>query len=540
MLVLGPAIARVCEECPERTALADGVRNALSGPDTMAPMPLPRLATSTAAPSELEVDVLVVGIAPTSAQGTPPHGVAVVGIDDGVLSSVAETLGMLGLTGAVDETLRLPAPLGIAASSILVVGMGRAPHTLDGLRDAAGTATRTLSGVARVGIALPAASPADVQAVLEGAAIGAYRFTAYRSGETTAGIESIVLATKADGVERATEVATVTADAVALVRDLVNTPPNDLYPASFVERARAAIGELPIEVEEWGPSELEAGGFGGILGVGKGSSRPPRLLAVRYRRDTEAPHVAIVGKGITFDSGGLSLKPPAGMVGMKYDMTGAATALAAIIASARLGVETRMTAWLCLAENMPSSTAMRPNDVLTIRGGTTVEVLNTDAEGRLVMADGLVAASEEHPDAIIDVATLTGAARVALGERYAGLMGDDDLVQQVLAAAQDTGELVWPMPLPAELRALLKSDVADISNARMGNAGAGMLLAGVFLREFVGRASADADAPRIPWAHLDIAGPANNSGAPFGHTPKGPSGVTVRLLIRLAERFATK
>ncbi|OYX53119.1 MAG: hypothetical protein B7Y93_08110 [Micrococcales bacterium 32-70-13] len=200
----------------------------------------------------------------------------------------------------------------------------------------------------------------------------------------------------------------------------------------------------------------------------------------------------------------------------------------------------RLTAWLCLAENMPSSTAMRPNDVLTIRGGTTVEVLNTDAEGRLVMADGLVAASEERPDAIVDVATLTGAARVALGERYAGLMGDDALVERVRAAAADTGELVWPMPLPAELRPLLKSDVADIANAKPGSTAAGMLLAGVFLREFVGRSGDEADAPRIPWAHLDIAGPANNPGAPFGYTPKGPSGVTVRLLVRLAEGFAAK
>ena len=228
------------------------------------------------------------------------------------------------------------------------------------------------------------------------------------------------------------------------------------------------------------------------------------------------------------------------MVGMKYDMTGAATALAAVVAAARRALPVRITAWLCLAENLPSSTAMRPNDVLTIRGGTTVEVLNTDAEGRLVLADGLAIASEEHPDAIVDVATLTGAARIALGERYAGLMGDDALVDEVRAAAADTGELVWPMPLPSELRPLLKSDVADIANAKPGSTAAGMLLAGVFLREFVGRVSDEPDAPRIPWAHLDIAGPANNPGTPFGYTPKGPSGVMVRLLVRLAERLAAK
>lgn len=296
-----------------------------------------------------------------------------------------------------------------------------------------------------------------------------------------------------------------------------------------------------LKVEVLDQKAVEKLGMGSFLAVAKGSTEPLRFIVARYEgaAKTVAP-VVLVGKGITFDSGGLSLKPAAAMVGMKYDMTGAATTLAAVIAAARLGLPTRVTAWLCLAENLPSSTAMRPNDVLTIRGGTTVEVLNTDAEGRLVMADGLAAASEERPDAIVDVATLTGAARVALGERYAGLMGDDVLVEEVRAAAADSGELVWPMPLPAELRPLLKSDVADIANAKPGSTAAGMLLAGVFLREFVGRTGDEPDAPRIPWAHLDIAGPANNPGSPYGYTPKGPSGVMVRLLVRLAERLAAK
>lgn len=498
-------------------------------------MASPALSVSTRPPAELEGDALVVGIVPAG-----DDGVAVIGIETGPLATFAEGLRMLGLTGAVDETARVPAPAGVAASSILVIGLGRAPLTPETLRAAAGTAARALGSADRVVLALPTTTAADVQAVLEGAAMGGYRFSGYRSSEPTAGTTTIELATQVDGAESAAQVATATASAVALVRDLVNTPPNDLYPASFVERAREAAAGLPLEFDEWGPDELRAGGFGGILGVGQGSSRPPRLLAVRYRRESTDTHLAIVGKGITFDSGGLSLKPAAAMVGMKYDMTGAATALAAIIAAARLGLPVRLTAWLCLAENMPSSTAMRPNDVLTIRGGTTVEVLNTDAEGRLVLADGLVAASEERPDAIVDVATLTGAARVALGERYAGLMGDDALVDEVRAAAADSGELVWPMPLPAELRPLLKSDVADIANAKPGSTAAGMLLAAVFLREFVGRTGDEADAPRIPWAHLDIAGPANNPAAPFGYTPKGPSGVMVRLLVRLAERFSTK
>lgn len=505
----------------------------------MAAMPVPSLQCHSSDPSTLEVDALVVGIAPSA------EGVQTVGLAPGALAALSDQFGMLGLTGALDETARIPAPEGVSASSILVVGLGRGPLNAEALRSAAGTAARALSSVERVGIALPTTSPADVQAVLEGAALGAYRYLVHPGSSTpptttTTTTSSVTLSTTVEGATRAAEVAEITSQAVTLVRDLVTTPPNFLHPEAFVERALEAIGELPIDVQVWEVDELEAGGFGGILGVGQGSARPPRLVALRYRHDATTPHLALVGKGITFDSGGLSLKPAAGMVGMKYDMTGAATVLATMVAAARLGVETRLTGWLCLAENMPSGTALRPNDVITMRGGTTVEVLNTDAEGRLVMADGLAAAGEEQPDAIVDVATLTGAARVALGERYAGLMGDGDLVAQLQSAAADTGELVWHMPLPSELRALLKSDVADIANAKPGNTAAGMLLAGVFLREFVARRGEGDDAPRIPWAHLDIAGPANNANAPYGYTPKGSSGTMVRLLVRLAEGFATK
>jgi leucyl aminopeptidase len=293
-----------------------------------------------------------------------------------------------------------------------------------------------------------------------------------------------------------------------------------------------------VDVTIWDEKALEADGFGGILGVGLGSTRGPRLVKVSYAPTGAARHLALVGKGITFDTGGLSLKPPTGMVGMKYDMTGAATVLAVTLAAARLALPVRLTAWLCIAENMPSGSALRPNDVLRIRGGRTVEVLNTDAEGRLVMADGLVAASEEQPDAIVDVATLTGAAMVALGTRYAGVMGDDALVQKVVSAATDAGELVWPMPLPGELRASLNSEIADIANANPGNTAGGMLLAGVFLQEFVGTTGEGESATRIPWAHLDIAGPAKGPAAPYGFTGKGPTGVTVRALLRLAEDFS--
>lgn len=491
-------------------------------------MPVPSLALSADTATTIDADVLVVGLEPT-AEG----GVRALGTLGEPLAGWAAGLGSAGLTASPEETSRHLPPAGVRASSIVTVGLGRLERTPDTLRLVAGAAARASATASRVAIALPAESDADALALLEGAALGAYRY-AGRAGAPS-GISEVVLlgASTSPGI---VDRAQASADAVALVRDLVATPPNLLGPSDLAARARSAAAALPIEVEELTEVELREGGYGGILGVGQGSARPPRLVVLRYDGGS-GRHLALVGKGITFDSGGLSLKPPASMVGMKYDMTGAATVLAATIAIAQLGLPVKVTTWLPIAENLPSGTALRPNDVITIRGGTTVEVLNTDAEGRLILADALAAASEENPDAIVDVATLTGAARVALGERYVGLMGDDEVVEQVRLAAGASGELVWPMPMPAELRPLLSTDVADIANAKPGSPAAGMLLAAVFLREFVGQRGDEPDASRIPWAHLDIAGAANNNGAPYGYTPKGASGVMVRTLISLAEGF---
>jgi leucyl aminopeptidase len=302
-------------------------------------------------------------------------------------------------------------------------------------------------------------------------------------------------------------------------------PPNFLNPASFVDHVTSLLKGSAVQSEVLEEQALRDQGFGGITAVGKGSQNPPRLMILRYAPAKPSRHIALVGKGITFDSGGLSLKAPNAMVGMKYDMTGAAVMAATTLAAAALGGPAAITAYLCLAENMPSGSASRPNDVITIKGGKTVEILNTDAEGRLVMADGLQLASAEKPDLIIDIATLTGAARIALGERYAGLMGTDEAIAEVSEAARKTGEKVWAMPLPSELRSLLNSDVADIANAKPGEVLGGMLLAGVFLQEFVGEG--------IPWAHLDIAGPANNSQGAFGYTPKGASGALTRSILEV-------
>jgi leucyl aminopeptidase len=496
-------------------------------------MTVPALRLSTDTATTVTADLVVLGVA------AGKDGPTLL-TDNEAFSSIAASLGAIGATGGVDELLRIPAPEGVAAS-IALVGLGSEPLSPNSLRYAAGTAGRRLRGVMTLALELPTSSTADVAAVLEGAAIGAYSYNRYRSAPKPNSLpaqEIVVITAVTDDVALVTRATTI-ATAIGSVRDLVNAPASDLYPETFVDAVLERAEGLPVTVEVFDEVALAEGGFGGILGVGQGSIRPPRLIKIAYTPDHalsghELKHLAIVGKGITFDSGGLSLKPASSMVGMKDDMTGAATAMAVVFAAAELSVATRLTAWLCVAENMPSGSAVRPNDVLTIRGGTTVEVLNTDAEGRIVMADGLVAASEEFPDAIVDVATLTGAQRVALGERYSGVMGDDTLVASVIAAAQTTGELMWAMPLPGELRAGLNSDVADIANARMGNTAGGMMLAGVFLREFVGP-QRNAEDGKIPWAHLDIAAPAYNTGSPHGFTGKGPTGVSVRTLLALAE-----
>jgi leucyl aminopeptidase len=492
-------------------------------------MTTPELSVSSTPALEIEADVLVLGVAKGD------DGVRVLGGDLGL----GIPLDTIGVTGAQDELRWIPSGSG-KATSFALIGLGAAQPTADSLRYAAGSAARQLRGIASIAFALPAETDEKVLAVLEGAAIGAYAYTEYRSStleSTKLPASRIVVLSDTPNGGKLVERATAVAEAMHTVRDLVNAPPSDLYPETFAAAAVELAANRDVEIDVLAEDELLAGGYGGILGVGQGSSRGPRMVKLSYRPASAGAHLALVGKGITFDSGGLSLKPPASMVGMKYDMTGAATVLAVVLAIARLELPVRVTGWLCLAENLPSGTAIRPNDILRIRGGKTVEVLNTDAEGRLVLADGLVAASEEQPDAIIDVATLTGAARVALGNRFSGVMGDRDLVDRVVASGDRTGEQLWAMPIPDEVRPLLNSDVADIANAKPGETGAGMLMAASFLREFVGTTGEGDEKRAIPWAHIDIAGPANNGAAGWGFTGKGPTGVTVRALIELAEDF---
>jgi len=495
-------------------------------------MAAPTLSITRTAPATADAEILVLGVHKT------PDGPRLA-TEDPALASIAAALSQVGATGAADELRRLPSP-GDGAP-IALIGLGSAPTTSDALRTAAGSAARQLKGIERLAISLPVASAADAAAVLEGAGIGAYAYTGYRVdslGTTKTPADDIVIHLPADlAADDAGLIARATAlvTAVHTVRDLVNTPPSDLYPQTLAAAAVDLAQGLPVEVEVLDEAALADGGYGGILAVGSGSPRGPRLVTLRYAPAGATMHLSLVGKGITFDSGGLSLKPPASMVGMKYDMTGSVTVLAVTLAVARLGLPIRITARMCIAENMPSGTAVRPNDVLRMRGGTTVEVLNTDAEGRLVLADGLVAASEEQPDAIIDVATLTGAARTAMGERVIPIMGDEELSRRVIAAGAEVGETLWAMPLPAELRTMLDSDVADIANGRPGQTVGGMLVAGLFLQHFIGKRGDESDADSIPWAHLDIAGAANNPGGGYGMNGKGPTGVAVRTLLALAE-----
>ncbi|MBP1300514.1 leucyl aminopeptidase [Curtobacterium sp. 1310] len=490
----------------------------------------PTLSTTTSTPSDVDADVLVLGVRSGTDGGAPTIAPSAAG----ALDALADLdLGSVGVTGAKDQLVRLPGT-GVAAAGIALVGLGATVDAAS-VRAAAGSAVRQLPQAASIALALPADSAELVDAALEGAALGSYAFTRHKGTGTTAparGDQRIAVVAPADTAADATVRPAIVADAAALVRDLVNTAAGDLGPADVADVAVAQAEGLPLTVEVLDEQQLEEQGFGGILGVGRGSERPPRLVVVRYEPSSASKHIALVGKGITFDSGGLSLKPAASMLGMKTDMTGAATVLAATIAAARLGLDTKVTAWLCLAENMPSGSATRPGDVLTLKNGKTVEVTNTDAEGRLVLGDGMVAASLEQPDALVDVATLTGAQVVALGDRTTGLMGSDDLVARVRAVADAVAEPIWPMPLPEELDARLASDVADMVNATVGNPAGGMLLAGKFLERFVGDG--------VPWAHLDIAGPSEHKGGGYGWLGKGATGVMVRTLIGLAEELQSR
>ncbi|GAA3736123.1 leucyl aminopeptidase [Salinactinospora qingdaonensis] len=489
------------------------------------------LSVITDSPTSLDVDAVIVGYHNGADGPRPASGAHAV--DSAFTGGLAAALSLLGASGALEEVHTVPGMGAIQAPIVVAVGLGAAEDggaTTDTLARAAGAALRSLEGKSRVALALPAETAEQAGAVGLGALLGNYSFDRYRKDDKTARrTGTLLLVSSASGAAAAAERATVLAASVGLARDLVNTAPADLSPQDLAATAEEVAATHGLEVETLDERALAEGGYGGLTGVGQGSAQPPRLVRLAYSHPGAEHTVAFVGKGITFDSGGLSLKPAASMEWMKSDMGGAAAVLAAMRAIAELAPKVNVVAYLATAENMPSGTAQRPSDVLTIYGGTTVEVRNTDAEGRLVMADALVRAHEDQPDLIVDVATLTGAQLVALGSRVFGVMAnDDDVRARVVTAAEEADEAAWPMPLPEELRKGLDSPVADIANVANDRWG-GMLSAGVFLKEFI--------AEGVHWAHLDIAGPAFNQGQPYGHTPKGGTGAAARTLVRIVESY---
>ncbi|GAA0325312.1 leucyl aminopeptidase [Actinoallomurus spadix] len=489
------------------------------------------LSLANAQSASLDVDAVVVGVVTDDSGPALAPGAA--GVDEAFQGRLVDALSGLGAAGKPGEVTKIPTFGNLAAPLVVAVGLGES-YDAEALRRAAGAALRSLAGSGSVTVLLPAATAEEVAAVATGALLGNYAYLNYRTGDgDKRPVSDITVVTEADTnaeVQGALDRARTIAEAVSLVRDLVNAPPSDLNPEALADTARQVGEEAGLSVEVLDEKALVEGGYGGIVGVGQGSVNPPRLVRLAYEHPEATKTVAFVGKGITFDSGGLSLKPSEAMDWMKSDMGGAGAVLGALKAIAALGPKVKVVGYLAIAENMPSGTAQRPSDVLTIYGGKTVEVLNTDAEGRLVMADAIVRAGEDEPDLIVDVATLTGAQLVALGTRTAGVMAnDDDVREMVVGAAGRAGESAWPMPLPEELRKGLDSAVADIANIS-GERWGGMLVAGIFLKEFV--------PDGVRWAHLDIAGPSFNQGQPYGYTPKGGTGAAVRTLVQVAEDLA--
>ncbi len=496
---------------------------------------MPTFVYSTDPPASVRTDILVLPVYEGPEAG--PGVKDVKGTDLLALYAEAKLKGKRG------EPLLIPntGGLGVAARSVLLVGVGkRREVTTDSLRRALGRVAPQLAKRRTMATTFPqllGRSPEEaVQATVEGLLLGSYRFDRYKSGKDEDQPEKPALRTVTvlgsprwtgravvQNLEESIARGDIVSDAVAWARDLVNTPAGDLTPQVLAGYAVQMAKEVGLESKVWTEPELRRGKFGGILGVGQGSANPPRMIELKYRGgpSSQAP-IALSGKGITFDSGGLSIKDASQMEWMKSDMAGAASILAAMKALARLKPNVNVIAAIPSSENMPSGSAIRPGDVLTHRGGKTSEVVNTDAEGRLVLADALAYLAESKPRVIIDTATLTGACMVALGRDIYGVFGNDsDLIRDILAAGEAVGEPGWELPLYRDYRRLIRSHVADVRNAGKDRWG-GAITAALFLAEFVGD---------IPWAHLDVAGPAFPEKA-GDYWPNGATGVPARTLVQ--------
>jgi leucyl aminopeptidase len=488
--------------------------------------------TLSASPVDrVQADLLAVPVGAGRALG--PGAEAVDAAIDGELAAFMAEADFDGKPG---QTLAVPTRGRLRVAAAMLVGVGAFDEvTTDGVRRAAAAVARKATKAPSVATTLVDLADAAgieraaaAQALAEGFVLGSYQFLKYKGNGDATRLAKVVVVGRANArVEAALERGATVSAAVTWARDMVNEPSGAKSPAAFADAAKKLLRGKGVTVKVMTEAELKAEGLGGVVGVGQGSGNPPRLVKATYSPPGKKGSVAFVGKGVVFDSGGLSLKTSSGMETMKIDMSGAAAVLAAMSVLKDLDVKAKVTAYVPMVENMPSGTAIRPGDVLKIRNGKTVEVLNTDAEGRLILADALALAAEDKPDAVVDVATLTGAAMVALGDKIAGLMGNDDAWnEQVQAAADAVGEPVWPLPLPTEYRKLLDSEVADLRNISTGSYG-GALTAALFLEEFV---------DGVPWVHLDIAGPAR-AGGDDGYLVKGGTGFAVRTLVEVVDRF---
>jgi leucyl aminopeptidase len=480
-------------------------------------------AFSTESPADIDVALLIL---PVFQGGEPGPGVRELGLTDAYAAAK--------LTGKKGENLLVTADetSAFAAGAALLVGVGpKGDFDVTALRRALGTAGATARRFGSVATSFPLAiggrrTIEAVQAAAEGLGLGSYRFRRYKTGDDDgAPVERVTVLGSARWDARAARDAVARAevlvDAACWARDLVNTPAGDLPPAEIAKAAQAMAKQVGLTCKVWNENQLAQGGFGGILGVGKGSVNPPRMIELTYQgAGVRSTPIALSGKGIAFDSGGLSLKDATGMETMKMDMGGAASILGAMKAVARLKLNVNVIAAIPCSENMPSGSAQKPGDVITHRGGKTSEVLNTDAEGRLVLADALAYLAEKDPACIVDTATLTGACMIALGTDVAGAIGtSDELAAELVRAGDAAGEPIWQLPLFADYRTLIDSKVADIKN--VGKRYGGAITAAWFLAEFVGD---------VPWVHLDIAGPAySEHGNDLG--PAGATGMPVRTLV---------
>ena len=446
---------------------------------------------------------------------------AIPGSEDALDTVDPATLEAMGFEGKSGQTATVSHP---DARALLLVGLG-GEVSYDTIKAASGDAVRRIQTERAVSLLAQVGIAGATRAVAEGTLLGGYQFRAYKTDDEALDVQ-VVEMVGAEEDELATAV--LMSEATMMARDWVNTPAKDKSPATLAGLIEEAIAGTDITAEVWDEARIEAEELGALLGVAAGSDREPRVVILQYRPDDADRHLALVGKGIIFDTGGLSLKTAAFMEEMKDDMSGAAAVMAATVALARMDVPVNITAIAPLTDNAVGGDATRPGDVLRPVEGPTIEVLNTDAEGRLILADGLGLARRFEPDLTVDVATLTGAAVVALGKQVAAVFGSDsDVAQQVLVAASRAGEGFWELPLHKGYRKSIDSNIADIKNISSSRYG-GAIVAALFLAEYAGDG---------PWAHLDIAGPARSEET-TGEFVKGASGVAVRTLIELARGMA--